>query len=608
MEDLVEDTKEIMKKQAFVDSISAIDDGDEDGLAANAVRNKFRAQSLPPNLEESKGLDACLALEFIEIPPKPYSNENMQQIIVSIALAVNTMMKNEQRLLRRQEYDISQGMVHGAIQGLVSKDTQCIHDGIGKMFDNFSIMTRVIGEHKAKLELCNNYTSHVLKKQLELQEQFKEFTHMIDGSSHSRYAEIEKAILNQNKLIHELTKTVEESKKWKNPTVAPIPSYASLHPQTTIQHVCNGNSSPEILEGLKTMSNTIASLMSQIANMQSAMTKMEKQLNGKNVPTISTSHTPAHQTPPTTQRVPTPRVSTPRPPTPRVPTPRPQTPSPPNQQQQAAQVPNNAKPKGAKGRPKLYVDQSVNAFGVELSLGENWFLTQAIQGHDNMIHSWARVISMGNWGYLSEKGFPLPCAPDLDVKCKRNFIILSIMRAFDLYQGCHKLLVPPEYPVRTTDIMDSCNFCTWTHYSGTGNRIPNRRGHITPSFYPGWIPEEVKAKIDFRSKMNNPKTNPNLQMPQTPQAPQPKMVSFANIVVTGTNQQQPTKPNIPEVLQPIQTTSQFIEEPTNSNGGEYGAKVYFEDQYGSLNPNPATFSHNNPTIIAISQSSHRPNP
>ena len=97
---------------------------------------------------------------------------------------------------------------------------------------------------------------------------------------------------------------------------------------------------------------------------------------------------------------------------------------------------------------------------------------------------------------------------------------------------------------------------------------------------------------------------------QAPQVPQSKTVSFASTATSGTKPQQPNPAtsNILEVLQPIQTQApspQFIPEPP-SNGEEYGAEEFFEDQYGSLNPNPATFSHNNPAVIATAQSSLRP--
>ena len=253
--------------------------------------------------------------------------------------------------------------------------------------------------------------------------------------------------------------------------------------------------------------------------MRSSMDKMEKQLSGKSIPTISTTQTqgPIRQTP---QRSITPRPTTPRPITPiqsflaQDPSPFTQGPPP--------QINPNTKPKGAPGRPELYEDQVPNAFIADLSQGANWFLERAIKCPDDQIHSWARVISATNWGYLSQNGFPLLCKPTLEVKCKRNFIILSIMRAFDSFQGCHKFLVPPNHPVPTSDVNEMCNYYTFTFSSGL-RPPPTRRGRISPSYYPGWTPEEVKAKLDHNAKMRNPKTNPHLQN-------QPKTVSFANAV------------------------------------------------------------------------------
>ena len=282
-------------------------------------------------------------------------------------------------------------------------------------------------------------------------EKFETLYKKIDENGLHRFAEIEKALLQQNKLIIELSK-----KKESDPTTQPIPSFASLHPQTVVSHTCNANAFPEILEGFKSMANTINSLAAQVASMRSSMDKMEKELLGKSIPIITSiqTQTPTHYTPQ--------RTITPRPPTPR-----PTTPIPIQQQKtQPPQVNLNNKPKGAPGRPELYEDQAANAFITDLSQGANWFLEKAIKCPDDQIHSWARVISATNWGYLSENGFPLLCKPNLEIKCKRNFIILSIMRAFDSFQGCHKFLIPPNHPVTTTDVNEMCNFYTFTFSSG----------------------------------------------------------------------------------------------------------------------------------------------
>ena len=120
-----------------------------------------------------------------------------------------------------------------------------------------------------------------------------------------------------------------------------------------------GNASPEILEGFKSLNNTINSLVAQVASMRSSMDKMEKQLAGKSIPTISTTQTqgPTRHTP---QRTITPRPQTPRPSTP-IPTQQAQGPPPPP----PANL--NSKPKGAPGRPELYEDQAANAFIADLT-------------------------------------------------------------------------------------------------------------------------------------------------------------------------------------------------------------------------------------------------
>ena len=488
IEEVALDSKKIQQLPTFKDSIQAIDAGDENGLAINAPHNYQRAQSvpLPDKLEEHES--ARLSIEYVAIPAGR-SHEEIQKTVIDMAMAINTMLFNEQKILRRLEHSISQNIVQSAIQGLVSQDTQSIHKGISKMFDNFSVMTRVVDGTEESVRLNNDYAINTHKQQKALLEKFETLYKSIDLNSQQHFAEIEKALLHQNKLIMELSVRKEPVQTKTN--IQPIPPFPSLHPQTAVSHTCNANASPEILEGIKSMNNTISSLAAQVASMRSSMVKMEKQLAGKSIPTILIPTTSATQTQGPTQHTPQ-RTITPRPQTPR-----PSTPIPTQQAQgQQAQVPPqvppqinpNAKPKGAPGRPELYEDQAANAFIADLSQGANWFLERAIKAPDDQIHSWARVLSATNWGYLSQNGFPLLCKPTLEIRCKRNFIILSIMRAFDSFQGCHKFLVPPSYPVPTTDVDKMCNYYTFTFSSGL-RPPPTRRGRITPSYYPGWCHE-----------------------------------------------------------------------------------------------------------------------
>ena len=509
IEEVALDSKKIQQLSSFKDSIQAIDAGDEDGLAMNAPHNYQRAQTvpLPDKLEEHES--ARLSIEYIAIPAGR-SHEEIQKIVIDTAMAVNTMLFNEQKILRRLEHSISQNIVQSAVQGLISQDAQSIHKGISKMFDNFSIMTRAVNGTEESVRLNSDYATNTHKHQQDLLKKFETLYNSIDLNSQQHFAEIEKALLHQNKLIMELSSGKEQPQTKTG--IQPIPSFSSLHPQTVVSHTCNANTSPEILEGFKSLNNTIGSLVAQVASMRSSMDKMEKQLAGKSTPTISTTQnqSPIQHIP---QRTITPRPQTPRPSTP-IPT-QPQGPPPP------PQINHNTKPKGAPGRPELYEDQAPNAFIADLSQGANWFLERAIKAPDDQIHSWARALGAPNWGYLSQNGFLLLCKPTLEVRCKRNFIILSIMRAFNAFQGCHKFLVPPDHPIPTTDVDEMCNYYTFTFSSGL-RPPPTRRGRITPSYYPGWTPEEVKAKLDHNTKMRNPKYNPQLQN-------QPKTVSFADV-------------------------------------------------------------------------------
>ena len=284
IEEVALDLKKIQQLQSFKDSIQAIDAGDENGLAINAPRNYQRGQSVPLPDKEEENESARLSIEYVTIPVGR-SHEEIQKVIIDSAMAINTMLFSEQKVLKRLEHSISQNIVQSAIQGLVSQDAQSIHKGISKMFDNFSIMTRAVDGTEESVRLNNDYAINTHKHQKALLEKFNTLYKSIDLNGQQRFAEIKKALLHQNRLIMELSAKKEPVQKMN---IQPIPSFTALHPQTVVSHTCNANASPEILEGIKSMANTINSLAAQVASMRSSMDKMEKQLAGKSVPTIST--------------------------------------------------------------------------------------------------------------------------------------------------------------------------------------------------------------------------------------------------------------------------------------------------------------------------------
>ena len=164
------------------------------------------------------------------------------------------------------------------------------------------------------------------------------------------------------------------------------------------------------------------------------------------------------------------------------------------------------------------------------------------------------------------------------------------MRAFDSFQGCHKFLVPPSYPVPTTDVDEMCNYYTFTFSSGL-RPPPTRRGRITPSYYPGWTPEEVKAKLDHNSKMQNPKNNPQLQN-------QPKTVSFASALLgKKTNE-------VPQVLQKQNPQLDWSADNGRIDSDFGTNEVFYDDLYGG-NSNLTPFTTNNLNILAKNQSPHQ---
>ena len=296
---------EVLDTQNFKQSLSAIDNGDEEGLAINAL----------PKGEEN-------FLEYIPIPENPKSQEDFQKVFINTAKAVNTLLTYHNMTHKHLEFGLSQNIVQGALQGLLSQDALSIHKGIELMYDNFAIMARSVDSTDKGVHLNNDYIEAVFKRQKTSMEQQKTCLESIGNliqefkttwnNNFPRMAELEEAVLEVQKLVSNLV-------KGKQPEIQPIPTFTSLHPQTTIQHTCNAQASPEIMEGIKTMTNTINSMASQMATMQTTISKMEKQLSGKNIQTI---------TPPMTQQ-PSQQVSqtfTPRAPTPRAQTPRPQTP------------------------------------------------------------------------------------------------------------------------------------------------------------------------------------------------------------------------------------------------------------------------------------------
>ena len=205
------------------------------------------------------------------------------------------------------------------------------------------------------------------------------------------------------------------------------------------------------------------------------------------------------------------------------------------------------------------------------------------------------MINAGNWGYLNDKGFPSRCLPDLEISCKRNFILLSIMRAFDSQSGCHRFLIPPNNRINTTDTHKMCNFYTWTFFSGISENPPIRRGRITPAYYPGWTPEHVKILLDQKSQRGQPQQKP-------------KTVSFAQAV----SQNRPTNFNQPMGAQPFFAPTPLPPAPI-SNGAEYAAtfnnsETFFEDVYGSLNPlQITTTTPKGATFASAAAGQNRPN-
>ena len=139
---------EVLDTQNFKQSLSAIDNGDEEGLAINAL----------PKGEEN-------FLEYIPIPENPKSQEDFQKVFINTAKAVNTLLTYHNMTHKHLEFGLSQNIVQGALQGLLSQDALSIHKGIELMYDNFAIMTRSVDSTDEGVRLNNDYIKAIFKRQ-----------------------------------------------------------------------------------------------------------------------------------------------------------------------------------------------------------------------------------------------------------------------------------------------------------------------------------------------------------------------------------------------------------------------------------------------------------
>ena len=190
---------EVLDTQSFKESILAIDNGDEEGLKINALR---------------KGEEHFL--EYISILEHPKSQEDFQQIFVNTAKAVNTLLMYHNMTHKHLEFGLSQNIVQGALQGLLSQDALAIHKGMELMYDNFAIMTRSVNSTDEGVQLNNNYIEAVFKRQKDSMTQQKTCLDFIGNSlqefktswnnNFPHMAELEEAVLEIQKLVSNLVK------------------------------------------------------------------------------------------------------------------------------------------------------------------------------------------------------------------------------------------------------------------------------------------------------------------------------------------------------------------------------------------------------------------
>ncbi|KAF9779343.1 hypothetical protein BJ322DRAFT_1113699 [Thelephora terrestris] len=352
--------------------------------------------------------------------------------------------------------------------------------------------------------------------------------------------------------------------------------------------------------------SAIDSLATHMAAMQKSLSDMEKRLNSlhNNLADPSSQNlnirTSAPSPPPT-------MANTPRPPTPKISTKPPYNP--------------------ATHKTELNDDQYITCFQSNLHEGFEWFVQNVWDLDNDHINWWARVVSLGRWGYINEKGFPTGIGWGVQTQRKHNFLYLSIQHAFG-GGNYNRFLLPPSSAITTTDETEICNQYNWQTFSRR-LRFTDRPkvGPISINWAPGWTREEMVAKSNhYRQMLRNSnhaqsKAPSNYDLQTTggpPQQQQTRQVRFNG------------KLNIPDTSPPTASSSKIPSTtPTNLsnplgaefNTNELFARVdldndseYYEDTHKDDNTaKPATRSYasvsgtvNTPLISKNSNLKFRP--
>jgi hypothetical protein len=363
-----------------------------------------------------------------------------------------------------------------------------------------------------------------------------------------------------------------------NMNIDPVPNVKQPEPQAL-----------SVLEELRILSANITSLAAQMGSMQNSIDNINSRLSHPSAAPISNAsgNPPVpHQTTPIQRkssfssknpfRKDLIDLSSPGAPPASLPynspkpTQRPVTPTQPNQ-------PNPI--------PNPYICDPLDNYKFELDEGHEWFTHKLIElssipDKSYQIHSWARVLSMGQWGPILPSGLSLGIAYNQSLNKKKHFICECIRFAFRR-NGAGRLPLPPTLAIPNGNLEESKKFYTWLTYTGIGHMTRRQPGSpVNISYAPGRGPH-TKATV-------------NAKGPNVPQPPPPPPRTPTPNVRFAPEPAPSTAPSPPIIGNPaFDSDLNFNTQP----------EVWFEDQHGGLSiPEDNTWKtvrNNKPSFATI---------
>lgn len=137
-----------------------------------------------------------------------------------------------------------------------------------------------------------------------------------------------------------------------------------------------------------------------------------------------------------------------------------------------------------------------------LTHGANWFAAKLSSLSDENVGWWARVLAMGKWGELNDKGFPSGCNWNSPLGLKRNFVMGCIHWAFS--PGSYGFLPLPPTSYVDSNYKISTTQYSWLCYSGTGQMPRNSTGTISVAFSPGFKPSQPLTATPLPAQTSAP--------------------------------------------------------------------------------------------------------